>query len=63
MNRLECGSFCSSEDDFKEEGVELSVLFRDYPVISLHAEYLGLAVLLNSLHDHADPADLALAGD
>ncbi len=63
MNRLGCGSFCSCEDDSKEEGIELSVLFTDYFVISLHAEYLGLAVLLDPLHDHTNPADLALAGD
>lgn len=63
MNRLGCGSFCSFEDDSKEEDVKFSFFFGDYFVMSLHAENLGLAVLLNSLHDHANPADLALAGD
>lgn len=31
-------------------------------VVALHADYLSLAVLLDPLHDHADPADFTLAG-
>jgi len=62
MIKISNGSLCSGEDDFEVEDVELSLLFADGGVVCLHADDLGLAVLLHPLHDHAHSANLALPG-
>lgn len=53
---------CPGEGDSEVEYVELAVFLLLLAILSAHAGNPGLELLLNSLHDHAYPADLALSG-
>lgn len=51
------------EDNLEKKCVYFPIIFFEGLVVSLHGENFSLAVLLNPLHDHANPADFALPGN
>ena len=62
VRRFKCKSLAPGKDDLEEESAVLSVLVLNVPLLWLHTDNPSLAVFLDSLHDHAGPADLALLG-
>ena len=62
VRRFKCKSLAPGKDHLEEESAVLPILVLHVPLLWLHTDNPSLAVLLDPLHDHTCPADLALLG-